>query len=102
MGAAQHALGEDGLGDGVALELGRDALGELLRVDLLDLAVGGGRGVGRLEGGGVGLGGVVQTAVTQAARLETGEQPTIVINTENRKYLIKREENITTTIIKRI
>ena len=51
---------------------------------------------------GAGLGGVVQTAVTQAARLETGEQPTIVINTENRKYLIKREENITTTIIKRI
>ena len=49
-----------------------------------------------------GLGGVVQTAVTQAARLETGEQPSIVINTENRKYLIKREENITTAIIKRV
>ena len=51
---------------------------------------------------GAGLGFMVQTAVTQAARLETGEQPTIVINTENRKYLIKREENITTTIVKRI
>ena len=65
LGAAQHALGEDGLGDGVALELGRDALGELLRVDLLDLAVGGGRGVGRLEGGGVRLGGVVEVGVVQ-------------------------------------
>ena len=51
---------------------------------------------------GAGLGGVVQTAVIQAARLETGEQPTIVINTENRKYLIKREENITTTIVKKV
>ena len=49
-----------------------------------------------------GLAAVVQTIVTQAAGVQDGEQPAIVINTENRKYLIKREEKITTAIVKKL
>ena len=49
-----------------------------------------------------GLAAVVQTIVNQAAGVQDGEQPAIVINTENRKYLIKREEKITTAIVKKL
>ena len=49
-----------------------------------------------------GLAAVVQTIVNQASGVENGEQPAIVINTENRKYLIKREEKITTAIVKKL
>jgi len=49
-----------------------------------------------------GLGGVVQSIVSQSSRLGDGEQPVIVINTENRKYLIKREDKTTTAIIKKL
>ena len=34
LGPAEDPLGEDGLGNGVALELGRDPLGQVLGVDL--------------------------------------------------------------------
>ena len=51
MAAAQHSLGKDCLWDGVTLQLGRDSLRQLFRVDLLDLAVGGGGGVGGLKAG---------------------------------------------------
>ena len=49
-----------------------------------------------------GLAAVVQTVVSQAAGVQDGEQPAIVITTENRKYLIKREEKITTAIVKKL
>ena len=49
-----------------------------------------------------GLEAVVQSIVSQAASFQAGEQPAIVINTESKKYLIKREEKITTAIIKKL
>ena len=49
-----------------------------------------------------GLAAVVQTVVSQASGVQEGEQPAIMITTENRKYLIKREEKITTAIVKKL
>ena len=51
-----------------------------------------------------GLGGVVQNLISQSAKIpsEDGEHPVIVINSDNRKYLIKREDKITTAIVKKL
>ena len=76
MGPTEDTLGKDGLGDAVALQLRRDSLSQLFGVDLLDLtaaaATGGGRRVGRLEGGG---GAAAGAGVSCATALSGSSEP---------------------------
>ena len=47
--------------------------------------------------------GLVQSMAREAGKmLEDGTYPVIEINTQSQKYLIKREEKITTALIKKI
>ena len=47
--------------------------------------------------------GLVQSMTREAGKmLEDGTYPVIEINTQSQKYLIKREEKITTALIKKI
>jgi len=44
--------------------------------------------------------GLLAAVASQAALLEPGEQPVILLETKNHHYLVKKEDNVTVAIIK--
>jgi len=44
--------------------------------------------------------GLLAAVASQAALLEPGEQPVILLETKNHQYLVKKEDNVTVAIIK--